>query len=396
MINLDTVFKYYLNFINLKSHWRYLKLMKARKRIFPARSAEDKNSHFAYFNLKGARWHYDLGRYTYLLIKSFELSGFPIIIHQNYSLLSRLIKYKSLLLKVPFKIGRYSLNRTNWQGRNVILVKKGALCKKIHLGFNQHRTQTEGLLFPMPYLMHPIMYSDNLAGSVRELRNRTPLFKILFAGNTDQKEYSRVALKEKFNKTNRYQAIEYVKNNLQADTREIIANLDSLLAPESYKNKLLLVHSSHLKIPFVHWLPIIANADFFLACSGSRMPMCHNVIEAMAVGTVPILEYPEYFHPPLEHGYNCIAYSGLEDLKDKLEELLDMNTEAIKSLKKNVIAYYDNYLDPEKWVQNLLAIQAEEVTLIVDAHLIPHKKEIPTDFYISEDSIPNLTNQKPL
>ena len=50
--------------------------------------------------------------------------------------------------------------------------------------------------------------------------------------------------------------------------------------------------------------------------------MCHNAIEAMAVGTVPVLEYASLFSPPLEHGVNCIDLSSFEDIDDAIKEIL--------------------------------------------------------------------------
>ena len=396
MINADTIFKYYLNFINSKSFLRYYKVVRSYKKVAASYLNESKCRRFAYFNLKGAIWHYDSGRYTYLLIKSFHLSGFPVFIHQNYGLLSRLIKYKSLLLKIPFKIVKSFWSWPTSRNRNTILIKTEGQTKKIHLCFQNSQQQNNGLVISMPYLMHPMMYAEGYASHVKELRNKKALFRVMFAGNTQKKEYSRAALREKFNKTNRFEAIEYLKNNLGKQHQETITDISNLLASPNYTNKLLFVHSSSLKIPFKYWLPVMANTDFFLACSGSRMPMCHNVIEAMAVGSIPVLEYPEYFHPPLQNGYNCITYQGKQDLKKTVESLFKMSPEEINELKKNAISYYEAYLEPKKWVNNLIEMPGEEIILQVDAHLKPHKKEIPTNVYISEDSIPNLTNQKSL
>ena len=41
-------------------------------------------------------------------------------------------------------------------------------------------------------------------------------------------------------------------------------------------------------------LDALAKADFFLACPGVGMPLCHNLIEAIAAGAIPILQYAAY------------------------------------------------------------------------------------------------------
>ena len=43
------------------------------------------------------------------------------------------------------------------------------------------------------------------------------------------------------------------------------------------------------------------------------MPMCHNIIESMAVGVIPITNYPEWFDPDLEHMKNCIVFDDQKD-----------------------------------------------------------------------------------
>ncbi|WP_340202634.1 hypothetical protein [Ascidiimonas sp. W6] len=368
--------------------------MKTRRSISLQKVEKGLKSKYAYFNLKGPVWHFDSGRYTYLLIKSFHLAGFPVLIRKNYGLLSRLVKYKSLLLKLSFKIVSEGLDTKKQERANVIHIQNGSFEKRVHLCFKDEIPAESSTTFLMPYLMHPMMYAENYLDSIYKLREKDTSFKIIFAGNTDEKEYSRSILKDKFAKTNRFLAISYLIENLLESQVISVKNDKTLACSGAYLNKLLLVQSSHLKVPFKNWLPTLAKADFFLACSGSRMPMCHNVIEAMAVGAIPILEYPEYFHPPLKHGYNCIVYKGVEDLKNKIDEVLIIDEEKIKLLKQNVVNYYDTYLDASAWINDLLEMPYKEVELVVNAHLVPSNKEIPTDVYTSEDSIPNLTNQK--
>jgi hypothetical protein len=72
--------------------------------------------------------------------------------------------------------------------------------------------------------------------------------------------------------------------------------------------------------------------------------MCHNVIEAMAVGTIPILAYPDWFDPELEHCKNAIIYSDKEDLVNKIKIAIKMPQEEILKLRKGVLEYYNHFL----------------------------------------------------
>ena len=85
------------------------------------------------------------------------------------------------------------------------------------------------------------------------------------------------------------------------------------------------------------------------------MPMCHNVVEAMAVGTIPLIDYPEWLHPRLEHLTNCIAFDGKEDLVAKMRLALSMPTSKVAEMRANVAAYYSAYLQPEVAVERIEA-----------------------------------------
>ena len=77
------------------------------------------------------------------------------------------------------------------------------------------------------------------------------------------------------------------------------------------------------------------------------MPWCHNCVEAMSAGAIPILEYFELFYPPLQHLENCITYSGYEGLEAAINLALSMDPDEIERLRKNVFDYYNNYLSME-------------------------------------------------
>jgi hypothetical protein len=115
------------------------------------------------------------------------------------------------------------------------------------------------------------------------------------------------------------------------------------------------------------WLEVLASADFFVAAPGVIMPFSHNVVEAMAVGAVPILQYPELFSPPLEDGVNCIRYDGEDDLLARLERLFTLSDSVVAALRDNVVAYYETHLAPETAVATLMAKLPEVKTLYLNA-----------------------------
>jgi len=124
-----------------------------------------------------------------------------------------------------------------------------------------------------------------------------------------------------------------------------------LKQPEYINRCILLKTDYNYKIKSKEWIDIVSRSDFFLCLSGTDTPMCHNSIESMSVGTIPIIGYQDWFFPALEHKKNAIVYSGKEDLVRKVKEVLMMPKEEILELRKNVIQYYEDYLSNKDFIE---------------------------------------------
>lgn len=99
--------------------------------------------------------------------------------------------------------------------------------------------------------------------------------------------------------------------------------------------------------------------------------MCHNVIEAMSVGTIPIINYPEWLDPSLADMVNCIVFDDKIDLIIKINLVLNLDKEKINEMKASVIEYYQNNLDPVAFVDRLEMSTDNTVTMlmITDAYV---------------------------
>jgi hypothetical protein len=109
--------------------------------------------------------------------------------------------------------------------------------------------------------------------------------------------------------------------------------------------------------------------------SGTDLPMCHNVIESMSVGTIPILSYADWFFPSLEHKKNAIIYSGAVDLISKIKEVLAMNQETMDEMRRNVMDYYDQYLSQENLIRIFESNKEDVCTLMLHPRLVSKPKE---------------------
>ena len=132
----------------------------------------------------------------------------------------------------------------------------------------------------------------------------------------------------------------------------------------------VLCETQHCMIPGERWLDALAKADFFLACPGVGMPLCHNLIEALAAGAVPILQYADYLPQPLEDGVNCLAFAEPAGLADAIRRATAMAPEQIRRLRENVRQYYDTYLAPGQFAK-LLFTGTPRKTLLLNAYRVP-------------------------
>ena len=197
----------------------------------------------------------------------------------------------------------------------------------------------------------PVLLRDDLFHLPLESKDPR-LNRIFFAGRTREREYGRDLLMRDYGIMNRLEALEAL-SSYPADGKLVA---DEQLDDAEWKkpHRVLIVSNDHCKIPAKHWMEVMSQSDFFLACPGSEMPMCHNAIECLAVGTIPIIEYPHYIKPGLEDGVHCLAFSGKDELKSCIERALKMTAEEIETMREAVLAFYQAHYRAGQLVQKLV------------------------------------------
>jgi hypothetical protein len=193
--------------------------------------------------------------------------------------------------------------------------------------------------------MHPSNYKRDLPETqVADLRK----IRVFFSGNTSKAAYDLTALKQSFGVLSRWQIREIIFDQFKTKI-QTNSNL-----PES-GNEIWWIdwqwnpgqhHSPENRISGDKWFAHLVSSDFFIACPGVNMPLCHNLIEAMACGCVPIIQFPELLPKPLEHQINCLAFSDEKSLVRVIEESLEMSDAEIKKMRLAVIDYYHKHLHP--------------------------------------------------
>lgn len=215
--------------------------------------------------------------------------------------------------------------------------------------------------YPLPFSMFPGIYATGADLAAAELRTSARRWAVFFGGSFRAERYSMSAISEVYKKLPRALALAALKRELGAQYVE--PESAEAWEEQSTMNQpgVLVLNTRHVSANPARWLQLMAQARFFLALPGVSYPMSHNLVEALAVGTIPITEYPELFFPALQDGVNCLTYSGETGLLDAVNRAMTMPEEDAQRLAAGAAAYYDANLAPRAVISNLLAEEADPV-----------------------------------
>ena len=199
----------------------------------------------------------------------------------------------------------------------------------------------------MPYPMHPATLRQLQRVSLIELRGEQDRSAIFFAGNQKPK-YGDQKIRRNFGLLSRLEILgtlaEQFPDRTLVPGRQQDGLSGSSIPDHSNRHPIVLSDSRLNPIAACDWLPTLARTQFFLCCPGASQPTCHHLIEAMSVGTIPILEYGDRLAPPLRDGENAICFRGKRGLLEAIERIDRLSTEQLLKLRQNVADFYDRHL----------------------------------------------------
>ncbi len=323
----------------------------------------------------------EMGRLLYAILNVFSNNGYRVLLFNDIDF-SKLDKYGqrvpdienlSLVDSVPGDTGQMfylfdgedrACSGRPWK-------------KKIRVGFDVFATYwfTDPLI--MPYPVHPLLSGADLPDRLDRLRQNRKSLRLFFSGDT--KNYFRNRVHYPDTKLPRLEVIQALLEDrdispIHADSETALLNLFE----GEYVNRCVIVNTDKIWVDFSDWLPYMSKSDFFICPPGYTMPMCHNVVEAMAVGTIPVINYPEWFNPTLEHMENCIVFGDRTDLLDKIKTVLAMDQAEVAEIRKRVIDYYENHLNPAKFIREIETRKERILTvlMITDENTIKNAKKL--------------------
>jgi len=344
------------------------------------RSRMEADENTAIVNLGWFLLDKDWGRYSFILCQLLKFSGFKIVVKLDRYFFYTLAPYKRMLLAEDYVRVRHVKAETD----SIKLHCPGGVKKNIKLVFGYQLFKDKIDAFYLPYMLHPRFYqnyADNTDFS--GYRNQEKKAGIIFAGNFERKAYTRAILKEDFPGTiSRVEVLDHIQANYPNDSRVIYSSakdhLYTLLDSGTARNSFVI---SEAKTPLEDWLPFLSKGNFYLCLPGGAMPLSHNAFEAMAVGTIPILQYKDLFYPSLEHLKNCLAYDSYETLDQAIELALSMKEEELQRMKAGVIKYYDTYLATRQVIKRIKTFaDSEKENMTIAIPYLNTKRKKPPGF----------------
>ena len=213
--------------------------------------------------------------------------------------------------------------------------------------------ESRGDIFP--YLMHPNAYRINTASTANSLRKNKRNIKILFGGNVAEGVYDKESFMLPGGLTRRGIVHALASHYSGTNRVRLVSDSDTFLKIMHGVDgaQLIIFDATTARVGRGEWLPIVSSCEFFLCLPGVLMPMSHNLVEAMSVGTIPILNYPEWLSPKPTHGVNCLTYSTIDELIQVVEYAFHAQPQEVERLRRGALEYHDNYLDPKSFLQSI-------------------------------------------
>jgi hypothetical protein len=370
---IEDVFRTFRSYL-LPSHYQATVEMKQRAVPPPA----DRPT--VLFDFKSIAIDRRSGRYLYHLIDDCESAGYAVAYSPHHRFLGtfRHKPYKHLLAGHAFSLvdGPAELPEcAAWfADRNIL---DGASlppdCKRVLVDYTERRARPGADdEFEITFGVHPkIRERDRKQSSKKPDLEEPRSLRLFFAGNTRNSRYGSETLADRYRILSRERILAVLAEALPAARFHEPRSADAFFGPPPAQPGFHLARRGDVDISFERWLEAMSRADFFLGCPGVEMPLCHNLVEALRCGTVPILQYHRYLNPPLKPGRECLVFEDEESLVSAVERALAMPTAQILAMRRRARAYYESHLEPGIFTRKLMDGPNSQVRLLLNAYREP-------------------------
>lgn len=290
-------------------------------------------------------------RFFYLLLKFYKLAGYNVYYPMDFATF-RNIRNKERYLGMIVREDDFLIVNKKYKPENYIEIKDEMFSPDYFCTYFEHGNDTEGV-FHIPMSFHPLMYHYGFWNDKVDTEG-TRINSVFCYGNFDSQAYLEIKRTD-FSVIPRTELLSHFKEkpgflSLSGET-EILKRMEE----GSLDKKYAFAIKEYFQIPMERVREILSHFNFYLCCPGVVMPLCHNVIEAMSVGTIPLIqkEYAEVMYPNLTDKVNAIIFNDQEDLDSILDSLFEIPESEISVMRKNVLEYFQDYLTPESMIEHL-------------------------------------------
>ena len=289
------------------------------------------------------RWH----RYLHILLLFLADQGFSVVIRHRWRFIGSWASHDLFRRSSLFNL-RFTSHRAEHE---LLITDRSAAGKHLRLDLDYFLLPQEspnGTRVPMP-----MVDSQYIAGTHRRFPPNTDTKRrraAFFFGNMDRGAYQRPEPREVFGCFTRTELLDLLREH-HAERLSEPADLDGIDDRPEHDIVLLGRHKRYI-LP-TDLLEVLTRFDFFLAPSGVVMPLCHNLVEAMFAGCIPILQHGHLMDPPLRNGIECLGFSNASQLSIALGRMRSMSDEDVLAMRKRVIRYCEEHLTPDAVIARL-------------------------------------------
>ena len=325
LIQLVKLFKDFFLFIHLK--YFHSPPINERKKI--------------YVNFENPNLYH---RYFYNLLKTLKIGGYTIYYPMSWNKF-RNLRNGDIYLALMFKEKDFLIIKNIKKDESFIELTDDMFSADYYKSNFQEENSQNNSFFHIPMSFHPYMYAHELWDQPVE-DTEQKINSIFVFGNFDFNAYKTID-EYPFKVINRFELKSFFKKKENFVTIESKKQLLQLIKNRE-ERKFIFAKKHRYQIPMKNVRKRLSKFQYFLCCPGVFAPLSHNFIEAMSVGTIPIIQntYAAHIYPALENNKNAIIFEDLEDLNQILSSLFDRNKEEVALMEEQVKIYYNTYLCP--------------------------------------------------
>ena len=304
-------------------------------------------------------------RSFFTLAWSLAQNGFIVEIPDAIGVILGLGQYDRRILDLPSL--RLFTSKARATKSSLCLVTPGVGVLQPHcfdISFDYYSEKIDSSQAFLPFGMHPeacLLGFDNPDACKDHHAGATRSIAVFCAGNLSYPEYDNEQLSLRFGILTRRHLIQ----QMHADFFELIISKPESVVSGAYKSGAIAIIDQAISgLTMAEYFAALAKSDFVLCPPGVNHPHCHNIYEGMSRGCIPILEYSHWMRPRLDDGINCIAFSGLEGLRNAVNLALRMSDAEKENLRRGVTQYWDRYVRPDAFLLSLTSSNGRTICML--------------------------------